>query len=72
MTATPYVFLKEISSDGNVNTIDVIFQSWPIFVSLNPTYIRFMLQPILDLTEAGKWPHPWTLHDIGSGTFGLD
>jgi len=68
LPATPYAFLKEISSDGNVNTMDVIFQTWPIFISLNPTYIRYMLQPILDYLEAGRWPRPWVIHDIGSGT----
>ncbi|KAK3701503.1 hypothetical protein LTR37_015477 [Vermiconidia calcicola] len=43
----PDAFLKEISSDGNVNTVDFIFQSWPIFISLNPEYIRLLLQPIM-------------------------
>ncbi|KAK5113984.1 hypothetical protein LTR62_003107 [Meristemomyces frigidus] len=65
LTATPQVFLKEISSDGNIQTIDLIFQSWPIFVSLNPNYIRMLLQPILSYLQAGRWPHPWVIHDLG-------
>lgn len=33
-----YVFMKEISSDGNVNTVDVIFPSWPFFL-----YIKWVI-----------------------------
>lgn len=67
LAATPSVYLKEISSDGNVNTVDVIYQSWPIFVSLNPEYIRMMFQPFLSYLQAGRWPHPYVIHDMGFG-----
>jgi len=70
LSAEPQVFLKEISSDGNVNTVDVIFQSWPVFVSLNPEYIRLLLQPLLSYSALPKsqgWPQPWFIHDIGVG-----
>lgn len=67
LTCTPSVFLKEISSDGNVNTVDLIFQSWPIFISLNPTYIRYLFQPIISYLETGDWPEPYVVHDLGSG-----
>ena len=69
LSATPSVFLKEISSDGNVNTIDLIFQSWPVFVSLNPDYIRFLLEPVLSysgLPSSQGWPQSWVIHDIGT------
>lgn len=65
LSATPQVFLKEISSDGNVNTVDVIFQSWPIFMSLNPTYIRYLFQPVISFLASGAWPEPYVIHDIG-------
>lgn len=66
LSATPSVYLKEISSDGNLNTVDLIFQTWPIFVSLNPDYIRMLLQPILQYLNAGRWPHPFVIHDMGT------
>lgn len=69
LTATPSVFLKEISSDGNVNTVDVIYQSWPIFISLNPEYIKLLFQPIisyLELPASSGWPQAWVIHDIGT------
>ncbi|KAK5173833.1 uncharacterized protein LTR77_002514 [Saxophila tyrrhenica] len=62
----PVAFLKEISSDGNVNTVDFIFQSWPIFISLNPDYIRMLFEPILSYLDAGRFPHLYTIHDIGT------
>ena len=46
-----------------------MFQSWPIFVSLNPDYIRMFLQPMmsyLELSPSKGWPKPWTIHDMGS------
>jgi hypothetical protein len=66
MSAEPSAFLKEISSDGNVNTIDLIFQSWPIFISLNPEWIKLQLKPIMNYLASGRWPKKYVIHDIGT------
>ncbi|SMQ50493.1 unnamed protein product [Zymoseptoria tritici ST99CH_3D7] len=66
LTAEPWAFLKEISSDGNINTIDLIFQTWPIFVSLNPEWIKLQLLPVLNYHASGRWPKDYTIHDIGT------
>ncbi|KAL8951783.1 MAG: hypothetical protein Q9222_002274, partial [Ikaeria aurantiellina] len=60
------LFLKEISSDGNVNTIDVIYPLFPILYVMSPEYIRLVLEPVVQYLEMGRWPAPWTIHDIGS------
>ncbi|CZT15638.1 related to glutaminase A [Ramularia collo-cygni] len=65
-TAAPWAFLKEISSDGNTNTIDLIFQTWPIFISLNPEWIKWQLQPVLSYLACGRWPKKYVIHDIGT------
>lgn len=49
------VFMKEISSDGNVNTIDVIYPAFPIFYVMNPEYIRLLLEPVLRYLASGRW-----------------
>ena len=49
------VFLKEISSDGNVNTIDVIFPAFPQFYVMNPEYIRLLLEPVVQYLASGRW-----------------
>jgi hypothetical protein len=65
-TAAPWMFLKEISSDGNVSTIDVVYPSFPIFYYLNPTLLSLLLAPILTYTESGLWPQTYCVHDLGS------
>ena len=65
-TSNPYVFLKEISSDGNVNTIDVIYPMFPIMSVLDPTWIKMVLAPLAAYLDTGDWPHPYAVHDLGS------
>ncbi|KIX02146.1 uncharacterized protein Z518_08085 [Rhinocladiella mackenziei CBS 650.93] len=59
-------FIKEISSDGNVNTLDILFPTFPIYYVTNPDIIKFLLEPVLRYLQAGRWPHEWAIHDIGS------
>lgn len=55
------VFMKEISSDGNVNTIDVIYPAFPIFYVMNPDYIRLLLEPVMRYLATGRWTQVNTL-----------
>lgn len=64
-TDTPLVFMKEISSDGNVNTVDVIFPWHPIGIYTNPTILKLLLDPLFINQEAGYWPFQYSIHDIG-------
>ena len=59
------IFLKEISSDGNVNTVDVIYPAFPIFYVMSPQYIRLLLEPILQYLATGAWHQQFCIHDIG-------
>lgn len=60
-----YLFLKEISSDGDIQTVDVIFPSMPIFLYLNPDLVRLLIDPIFVYTEAGNFANDYALHDLG-------
>ncbi|KAL8768208.1 MAG: hypothetical protein Q9209_005517 [Squamulea sp. 1 TL-2023] len=64
------LFLKEISSNGNINTasreVDVIYPTFSIFYVMDPEYIRLILEPVVQYLESGRWPQPWTIHDIGA------
>ena len=62
----PLLFLKEISSDGNVNTVDVIFPFHPIAIYTNATLLKWLLDPLFINQEAGNWPNTYSIHDIGS------
>ncbi|KAF3905677.1 hypothetical protein ABW21_db0209020 [Orbilia brochopaga] len=62
----PLLFLKEISSDGNMQTIDVIFPAFPFFLYANPTWLRYLLEPLLEHQSAGLYPNDYSMHDLGS------
>lgn len=59
-------FVKEISSDGNVNTVDVIMPLFPVLYVTNPEYLRLVLEPILQYLASGRWTLSYVIHDIGS------
>jgi hypothetical protein len=61
-----WAFLKEISSDGNVSTVDVTYPAMPVFLHLDPEYLGTMLRPMLDYPEHGGWPKEFAQHDLGS------
>lgn len=58
--------MKEISSDGNINTVDVIFPAHPIFLYTNPELLDLLLKPLYEFQESGKYPNSYAMHDIGS------
>jgi hypothetical protein len=62
----PWAFLKEISSDGNVSTVDVTYPAMPVFLYLDPEYLGLLLGPMLDYPEHGGWPKEFAEHDLGS------
>ncbi|CZT07439.1 probable glutaminase A [Rhynchosporium graminicola] len=64
--AKPYLFLKEISSDGNTQTVDVLFPTMPIFLYSNPSLVKYMLDPLYENQEAGRFPQTYSLHDLGA------
>ncbi len=62
----PWLFLKEISSSGNVSTVDVVYPSMPVFYYANPYLLRLLLDPLFAYAETGGWPKTFAEHDIGS------
>ncbi|KAF9889798.1 hypothetical protein FE257_006888 [Aspergillus nanangensis] len=64
--SNPYLFMKEISSNGNMNTVDVVFPAYPIFLYTNPELLQLLLKPYYEIQESGKYPNKYAMHDIGS------
>ncbi|KAK4654332.1 hypothetical protein QC762_402950 [Podospora pseudocomata] len=62
----PYIFLKEISSNSDIQTVDVIFPAFPIFVYLNATLSRYLLDPLFEHQESGSYPNKYAEHDLGT------
>ena len=64
--AKPYLFLKEISSDGNAQTVDVIFPTHPVILYTNPALLKLLLDPLFENQEGGHYPNTYSMHDLGS------
>jgi hypothetical protein len=62
----PWAFMKEISSDGNVSTVDVMFPASPAWIYADPAYLALLLEPLLSYAESGNWPEQFAPHDLGS------
>lgn len=52
----PIIFFKEISSDGNMNTVDVIYPAFPFFLYTNPKWLAYLLEPLLEHMGSGQYP----------------
>ncbi|KAK5992210.1 Glutaminase A [Cladobotryum mycophilum] len=61
----PRVFLKEISSDSDIQTVDVLYPTWPIMLYLDPNLIKWTLLPLLENQESGHYPNSYAIHDLG-------
>ncbi|KAK3674739.1 hypothetical protein LTR78_005461 [Recurvomyces mirabilis] len=62
----PILFLKEISSNGNSQTVDVIFPAFPFFLYTNPRWLAYLLEPLLEHMLSGQYPNLYTMHDLGT------
>jgi hypothetical protein len=62
----PWAVLKEISSDGNVSTVDVVYPASPAWIYADPAYLGLLLEPLLAYAESGGWPKTFAEHDLGS------
>lgn len=48
-----------------MNTVDVIFPAWPIFLYTNPSYGRYLLEPLFEYQATGQYPNKYSMHDLG-------
>ncbi|KAJ7503731.1 hypothetical protein B0H11DRAFT_2170697 [Mycena galericulata] len=65
-TSDIMLFMKEISSDGNLNTVDVIFPASPIFHYFYPKLGQYLLEPLFRYQASGLYPNKWSIHDMGA------
>ncbi|KAK9895539.1 DUF1793-domain-containing protein [Cystobasidium minutum MCA 4210] len=57
-------WVKEISSDGNMLTVDIIYPMLPMLLYLCPEYIGWMMQPLLEYQSKGP-VYESCAHDLG-------
>lgn len=63
---SPLLFLKEISSNGNSQTVDVIFPAFPFFLYTNPRWAAYLLEPLIEHQLSGQYPNDYSMHDLGT------
>jgi hypothetical protein len=56
--------MKEISSDGNLNTVDVIYPAMPLFLYVAPQYLKWLIEPLLRYQAQGA-EYAACAHDLG-------
>ncbi|MEV4137814.1 DUF5127 domain-containing protein [Dactylosporangium sp. NPDC049742] len=61
----PWVTLKEISSNGDFSTVDVMYPAFPAYLALSPRYLELLLAPLFDYTELRGFDKPHAPHDLG-------
>lgn len=64
--AEPIVFLKEISSNSDIQTVDVIFPAIPLILYTNPKLLKYLLEPLFLNQENGHYPKKSSIHDLGT------
>lgn len=64
--SNPILFLKEISSNGNCQTVDIIFPASPFFLYTNPRWLAYLLEPLLEHQLSGQYPNKYSMHDLGT------
>jgi hypothetical protein len=65
---TPWYFLKEISSDGDLSTVDVIYPASPFFLYFNPQLLKLQLLPVFAYANnetSVPYGYPWAPHHLG-------
>lgn len=58
-------FSKENSSNGCMNTTDVIFPASPFFLYYNPKLLLAQVVPLMLYAESARWPWAFAPHDMG-------
>lgn len=59
------VWQKEISSNSVVQTVDVIYPTWPFMLYFDPNLIKYTLAPLLENQASGHYPNKYAIHDLG-------
>lgn len=64
-----WAYMKEISSDGDVSTVDVIYPASPFFVLYGPELLKRTLLPVLAYGQNEtdvQYRLPWAPHHLGA------
>lgn len=61
----PLAFLKELSSGARISTVDILFDTCPVWLYLDPGYLAMLLEPLLTYSASGEWKEDYAPHSLG-------
>ena len=53
----------------SVNSADVMFPAFPLFLQTNPVIAGALLNPVLRWQQGGGYQNAWAAHDIGTSPY---
>ena len=53
------------SYDSRVNAVEVMYASFPFFLTMNATYGKYLLRPVLEWASSSYWTYDYAPRDIG-------
>lgn len=62
----PNVYTKEETSNGDTDTVDVVFPASPLLLTFCPQLEAASLVPVLNSADTPRWRFPWAPHDLGT------
>lgn len=61
----PWAFLKELSSGGRISTVDILLDTCPVWLYLDPGYLEMLLEPVLAYASSKHWKKEFAPHCLG-------
>ncbi|CAL1714531.1 unnamed protein product [Somion occarium] len=64
-TSDVKLFMWDIGASARVNPIDTLYTAFPFFLYVNPTYLGYLLTPLLEYQSSSQYTLPYAALDIG-------
>ncbi|TCD67966.1 hypothetical protein EIP91_011767 [Steccherinum ochraceum] len=64
-TSDVKMFMKDVGTSGRVNPVETIYASLPFWLYLNPDYVGYLLEPLLEYQNSSVYTQPYAATDLG-------